>query len=94
MAKAKTPKADKEPEVKQYTLTLRMAAETIVGKGDTPEAALANFPVPTKIVKGGELIFEYDGNKKSIWVTPFQIKTLGYKIKRIFLVRNFKFGLK
>lgn len=94
MAKAKTPKAEKEPEVKQYVVTLKIGADTVVGKGDTPDAALANFVVPTKIVKGGELTFEYDGHKKSIWVTPFQIKTLNYKVKRIFLVRNFKFGLK
>lgn len=89
MARAKAKKV--EPA---YKLSLKIMNETYTGEGATPEEALDNFQTPFKVLKFGELTFEHDGKSKVVRLSPIQIKSLKMKIRRMYLLNNFTFGLK
>lgn len=80
--------------MKEYSMTLKMGKDIYQGVGSTPEEAVASFPVPSKILTKATVTFAHGKEAKEVFLAPYQIKRLGMKISRMFLIKQFHFGLK
>lgn len=78
----------------EYKLSLTVGGETYTGAGATPLEALQSFNEPAKVTKQGVVTYSHGELSKTLTVTPFQIKSLTWKIKRPLVLKNFEFGLK
>lgn len=83
------------PSKDVYKLTLTLGNDVYTGKGATPLEAIETltFPFAVKVTKG-TLVFDKNGAKKEIMLMPIQIKRLSMKLSRLFILKQFNFGLK
>lgn len=77
-----------------YSLTLTVGKDTFKGTGADALEAITSLPLPTKIPAKATLTFEKDGKTKDVYVTPVQVKRIPMKVNRIFMVKQFEYGLK
>jgi hypothetical protein len=77
-----------------YALTLTVGKDVFKGTGKDALEAITTLQLPTKVPGKALLTFEKDGKTKDVYVTPVQIKRIPMKINRIFMVKQFEYGLK
>ena len=81
-----------------YSLSLDMAGQTIIGRGETAKETVENFaaqlPKPFKVQPKATLTFSDGKNSKDQFLGPRQIRRLSMPLTKFMLAKQFVFGMK